>query len=76
MVWTKYGIETCGKGDKKPRALTQMESSNDKSKMKSFFSDDDDDDDDDPIALKRQNDASKKKRQPDKLKGGDGLDGN
>ncbi|KAI7856933.1 SCA7, zinc-binding domain-containing protein [Circinella umbellata] len=69
--------ETCGKGKKKPRALTQMEgsssssSSNDKSKMKSIFSDDDDDDDDNPIALKRQSESSsnKKKKQTDK-KGG------
>ncbi|KAG2225868.1 hypothetical protein INT45_007112 [Circinella minor] len=67
--------ETCGKGKKKPRALTQMEgsssSSNNKSKMKSIFSDDDDDDDDNPIALKRQSESSsnKKKKQTDK-KGG------
>ncbi|KAI9275465.1 SCA7, zinc-binding domain-containing protein [Phascolomyces articulosus] len=70
--------ETCGKGNKKPRALTaQMESSssssnNDKSKMKGIFSDDDDEDDDNPIALKRQSDSSttKKKRQTDKKGGG------
>ncbi|KAI9491259.1 SCA7, zinc-binding domain-containing protein [Zychaea mexicana] len=78
--------ETCGQGDKRPRALTQIESSsssnngnnNDKSNIKGFFSDDDDDDDDDddPIALKRQNDPSfKKKKQTDKKNNGSGSGG-
>ncbi|KAI7887500.1 SCA7-domain-containing protein [Lichtheimia hyalospora FSU 10163] len=62
--------ETCGKagkGNKKPRALTQL-STNDKSKLgKEIFSDDDDDDDDDddgddePLA-KRQMDGQHKKK--------------
>ncbi|CDH54006.1 predicted protein [Lichtheimia corymbifera JMRC:FSU:9682] len=62
--------ETCGKagkGNKKPRALTQL-ATNDKSKLgKEIFSDDDDDDDDDdgddePLA-KRQLDGQHKKKQ-------------
>lgn len=63
-------LETCGKagkGNKKPRALTQL-ATNDKSKLgKEIFSDDDDDDDDDdgddePLA-KRQLDGQHKKKQ-------------
>lgn len=76
-------LETCGKagkGNKKPRALTQL-STNDKSKLgKEIFSDDDDDDDDDdgddePLA-KRQLDGQHKKKQAKQAdaSGKDGLD--